>query len=403
MRTGFEAEIVSGAPHIAQVTTSGMAVCVLLLDHIRALEAAGYQVTAICAPGPWAEKARSLGLRVQTIDFRRELSPAADVRALGQLRRLFRRERFDVVHSHTPKAGLLAPLAAQLASVPHVVHTVHGFLFHDQMPRWKQPLFWSAEKFTATFADQLLSQSSEDVEAAVRTRICPARKIQYLGNGIDVASFHPSRGSSDRDALRSNLGIDGKAIVAGTVGRFVYDKGFGELFAAAKRLLQQNPSLHFLMIGGADADQSDAIEEEVLNELRNQGRMHFLDWQEDMSRWYAAMDLFVLPSHREGVPRACMEAAAMELPVVASDIRGCREVVCRGETGLLVPVGDVDALSDAILRIAGDANLRRKMGTLGRQHIVQNFTQAKVLERLLSFYQELVPLERVAGAACAAS
>jgi glycosyltransferase involved in cell wall biosynthesis len=185
--------------------------------------------------------------------------------------------------------------------------------------------------------------------------------------------------------------------------RFVYEKGFAELFAAAERISSRRSDVRFLIIGGRDEDQSDSLEPEILERLQRTGRFHFLGWQQEMPRWYSAMDLFVLPSHREGVPRACMEAAAMELPVIASDIRGCREVVRHQETGLLIPVENPDALSQAIESLVVDANLRRQMGLRGRRHIAQNFSQGQVLERLLSFYAQIVPLREEANAACAAS
>jgi len=389
--------------HIAQVATSGMAVQVLLLDQIRALEDAGYDVTAVCAPGRWAEQARTSGIRVETVDFSREPSPIKDMRALRQLCSLFNRNRYDVIHSHTPKAGILAPLAARLTSAPHVVHTVHGFLFHDQMPKWKQILPWTLEKFTATLTHQLLSQSREDVGTAIQRRLCRADKILYLGNGIDVLHFCPTAGEQRRFSIRESLGVSHEDVLVGAVGRLVYEKGFAELFLAAEELIHKHPRLHFLMIGGHDEGQNDSIPHQVVERVRASGRVHFLGWQQKMTGWYKAMDLFVLPSHREGIPRACMEASAMEIPVVATDIRGCREVVKHGETGLLVPMRDPTKLSHAIEQLAADPGLRRAMGNRGRRHMVQNFDRQQVLERLLNFYAQIVPLPREVAAACATS
>jgi len=380
--------------HVAQVATSGMAITVLLHDHVRALEQSGYRVTAICAPGPWAEQARQKGIHVETVDFRRELSPASDLRAFWQLHSLFRRRRFQIVHTHTPKAGLLGPLAAQLAGVPTVLHTVHGFLFHDRMPLWKRSLFWASEKFTATFADQLLSQSEEDVDVARTTHLCSASRVHYLGNGIDVDFFRPSRAKEVRASARAELGVSDSEIVVGSVGRFVYEKGFAELFCAANQIITKHAHIHFLMIGGRDHDQSDCVEAETFERLRPTKRFHILDWQNDMLKWYSAMDLFVLPSHREGVPRACMEASAMELPVVATDIRGCREVIIDRESGILVPVRDAQRLAGAIESLVAESDVRHNMGAYGRQHIVANFSQRQVLDRLLRLYSQVAPLNR---------
>src|SRR5579864_3876755 len=166
---------------IAQVATSGISVRLLLLDQIKALEADGHEVLAICAQDPWVEAARDAGVKVETIPMEREISPLRDVRSLQALTQLFRRHKFDVVHTHTPKAGLIGPIAARLARVPHVVHTIHGLLFHDRMSRMHRAFFWMPEKITATFCDRLLSQSREDVERAVRSRLCSRAKLAYLG------------------------------------------------------------------------------------------------------------------------------------------------------------------------------------------------------------------------------
>jgi len=141
---------------IAQVATSDASIRLLLLDHIEALAAAGHEVTAVCAPGQWTEDLRTRGITVAAVPMNREMTPLADLQALGGLTRLFRNKKFDVVHTHTPKAGLLGPLAARLAGVPVVVHTIHGLLFHDRMPAAAQCLFWLPEKFTAALAHRLL-------------------------------------------------------------------------------------------------------------------------------------------------------------------------------------------------------------------------------------------------------
>ena len=379
---------------IAQVATSDMAIRVLLLDHIRALEQMGHEVVAVCAPGPRVEELRQQGIAVETVPFAREFSPAADLRALRRLIGLFRRHAFDVVHTHTPKAGLLGPLAARWARVPVVVHTVHGLLFHDRMPRWKQRAFWLPEKFTAACAHYLLSQSRADMEVAVARHICDAGRLTYLGNGIDVRHFCPQPGGALRREARAALGFGEGEVVVGAVGRLVYEKGFGELFSAAEEMARRHPQVRFLIVGPQESDQKDAVADERVRALAASGAMRFVGWQEEMVRWYSAMDAFVLPSHREGVPRAAMEAAAMELPVVATDIRGCREVVRHGETGLLVAARDAAALAGALESLLADSGLRRAMGQAGRRHIERDFNQEQVLDRLRAFYAGLE--ERVA-------
>lgn len=370
---------------IAQVATADKAI-VLLRDHVHHLMDCGHDVTVICSSGPWVERARQEGIRVEVVEMAREVSPLRDLASLYALYRCFRKHRFDVVHTHTPKAGLLGPLAGQLARIPVVVHTIHGLLFHDGMPAWKARLFWVPEKATAVCADYLLSQSYEDIGVATQRRLCRAQKLRYLGNGIDVTRFSPALYRSRRNEIREKLGFSPDDFVVGSVGRLVYEKGFRELFEAAEILTSRHVNIKFLTIGPQEEDQNDAISPQTIASLRERGVISFLGWQDDMPGLYSAMDLFVLPSYREGIPRACMEAAAMELPVIATRIRGCREAVKDGETGVLIPARDATALISAIERIVQDRTSARELGRRAREHIIENFSSQQVLQRLEGFY-----------------
>lgn len=370
---------------IAKVATSDLSLAVLLRDQIKRLQEEGYEVVAICSPGPWIEPIRKEGIPVETVKMSREINLFQDMRSLFALYRCFRKYQFDVVHSHTPKAGILAPIAAKLAQVPTVVHTVHGFLCHDKTPYLKRSIFWFFEKITALFSDALLSQSREDMRRAVEWKICDSKKIHYLGNGIDPSFFNPN---GETSGLKEKLGFGQNDRIIGTVGRLVYEKGYREFFEAAGKLVKKYPDLKFVMIGPQEPDQKDSITlgSDVLN---HKDVYRFLGWQKDLRPWYSVFDIFVLPSHREGIPRACMEAAAMKCPVVTTDIRGCREVVLEGVNGLLVEPRNSDAVADAIERLLLNEPLRRQMGEMGRRHVMENFTTELVLERLTNFYSQL--------------
>jgi glycosyltransferase involved in cell wall biosynthesis len=374
---------------IAQVSTTDMAMCVLLMDQIKSLQQQGHEVVAVCASGPWLESLRKEGIPVEVVEMERQLSPLRDLLSFCALVRCFRKHHFDVVHTHTPKAGLLGPIAAKVAGVPVVVHTIHGLLFHDRMPLWKRWFFWLPEKITAAFSDFILSQSKEDLAVATKSGLCSTAKIKYLGNGIDVAKFSPCHSNGSRHSTRMEMGISDTDIVIGSVGRLVYEKGFAELFAAAAELVERHKSWKFVIIGPREKGPRDAVPASEIEALSRSGSVFFLNWRDDVSRWYAAMDIFVLPSHREGVPRACMEAAAMELPVIATDIRGCREVVKCNETGILVPIKDSQALVAAIETLAQDEARRVELGKEGRLHILENFNHELVLERLRNFYAQI--------------
>ena len=177
--------------------------------------------------------------------------------------------------------------------------------------------------------------------------------------------------------------------MVGTVGRLVYEKGYAELFQVAEQLRVQCDTIKFLVIGAEEHDQNDSVSHDLIADLAARKVVQFLGWSNEMPRWYSAMDAFVLPSYREGIPRACMEASAMQLPVIASDIRGCREVVENGTTGLLVPVRNVEALATAILKLFGDRRLAAEMGMNGQRRIRTQFDSKLVASRLREFYSNL--------------
>ncbi len=367
---------------IAQVTTADISIWILLWDQIQALRAAGHQVQAVCALGPFIERIRAGGVEVHNVRMTRRLNPVSDPVSFLSLCSLFRREKYDVVHTHTPKAGLLAPLAARLAGTPHIIHTIHGLLFHDRMPLWKRALFWVPEKVTALASHRLLSQSSEDVEVAVRTCLSARSKIRYLGNGINIEHFHPLYKHELRESARREFGLAADDFVVGAVGRLVREKGFAELLSAVESLTSELPTLKLLIVGPEEPERRDTL----TIPPQQKGSVIFTGWRDDVRSAYAAMDIFALPSHREGVPRAAMEAAAMGLPVISSDIRGCREVVQHEITGLLVPLRDSAALAAAIRLLHDDPDRRRTMGGLGRRRMEQDFNAADVLARLLGYY-----------------
>jgi glycosyltransferase involved in cell wall biosynthesis len=372
---------------IAQVATSDISIRFLVMEHICALRQSGHEVVAVCSPGPWVQDVRESGIEVITIPMARELAPLTDCRSFFALQRCFREKKFDVVHTHTPKAGLLGPLAARRAGVRFVVHTIHGLLFHDRQPRWEQWLYWIPERITAVFADRLLSQSREDMETCVRRYLCTSEKVTYIGNGIDVQRF-PLAEPSLRQSLRHKHGFLDEDFIIGSVGRLVREKGFEELFTAAEQLRGKLPQAKFLVVGPREeGEQRDAIPSQRLRELEAKGIVRFPGVQTNMAEWLSLMDAFVLPSHREGIPRACMEAACMGLPVIASDIRGCREVVVNEETGILVPMKNPQLLEAAMARLVNDRALGRSMGGHARERIKEHFDSRQVLARLCEFYE----------------
>ena len=304
------------------------------------IQSEGYEVFGISADGPDVPVVEAAGIRHFAVPMTRRITPIADLRCLWELVRIMRRERFDVVHTHTPKAGLLGQLAARIAGVPIVANTLHGFYFHDDMKPWLRRFYIWMERIAAKCSDTILSQNREDMATATAERIASPEQLKWLGNGIDVARFDRRRlADSSLEDVRREVGIDSDAPVVGFVGRLVEEKGILDLLEAAKTVVQAIPNAEFLIVGPYDDDKPDALRSDVAERYGVAANCHFVGMRNDMPELYALMDVLVLPSYREGFPRAPMEASAMRVPALVTDIRGCREAVDQGQNGLLFPVG----------------------------------------------------------------
>lgn len=376
---------------VAHITTIDMSLRHLLLSQLRGLRRAGYQVFGISSPGPDVPVIEAAGIRHIPVPMTRNVTPLADMVALWRLYRVMRRERFTIVHTHNPKPGLLGQLAARMAGVPVVVNTLHGFYFHDKMPPARRRFYIAMEKIAARCSDVILSQNREDIQTAIWEHICPPEKIKHLGNGIDIHRFDRERLAPEALAqTRSGLGLPPGAPIVGFVGRLVEEKGILELLQAAGWVREHIPSIRLLIIGPVEFEKPDAFKPESAGQYGLADACIFTGMRQDMPELYALMDVFVLPSHREGLPRSPMEASAISVPCVVTDIRGCREVVEHGRNGLLVPLGDVQALAGAIVELLTDREKARRMGEEGRRMALERFDERLVFEKVKAEYARLL-------------
>ena len=318
---------------------------------------------------------------------------ATDVLAFRELLAIFRRERFDLVHTHNPKPGVLGRIAARMAGVPCIVDTVHGlYATPEDRPRRRYPVL-AAEWIAARCSDLELYQSEEDLAWARRLHVTRPGRSLRLGNGIDLSRFTPGLAGEERvRKLRAELGIGEDELVVGTVGRMVLEKGYAEFFDAAREVRTRVPNARFIAVGERDPDKPDAVTPHQIE--RAAGDVVFPGWREDIPELMALMDVFVLPSWREGMPRSAIEAAASALPLVLTDIRGCREVVRDGVEGFLVPVRDPHLLADAIVQLLREPDLRRSMGAAARARAEERFDESRVVATVVGATQRLL---RAAG------
>ena len=359
---------------VLEITNVDFSLRQFLLPLMRGIRARGHEVIGVCAEGPLLELPRAEGFRIVPMPFERSRSIAAQWRALRALVALMRAERPDIVHAHMPISGFLARVAARIAGVRRVAYTCHGFLF-NQPSRWERRaasllLEWLGGRLTDTY----MTVSSEEADDARRLLI--SRRAIAIGNGRDPALFHPDPAARAR--LRTELGTPPDRVVVVAISRLVRHKGYPELVLAMDGLDAE------LWVVGERLPSDRGEDMDAYFAASSLGdRLRRLGYREDIPAILAAADIFALPSHFEGLPMSIIEAMLTALPVVATDIRGPREQVVHGETGLLVPPMRVPELATALRRLAADENLRARTGAAGRARALQRYDETRVVARTL--------------------
>jgi glycosyltransferase involved in cell wall biosynthesis len=288
-----------------------------------------------------------------------------------------------VVHTHTPVASLIGRAAARLAGVPVVAYTAHGFYFHERMRPAARRLFVMLERFGGRLTDFTFTQSREDCDAAVRLGIVDPERVLHIGNGVNLDRFDPARLRPHRERIRQGLGIDPGAPVVSIIGRLVREKGYLELIEAFARVAAKFPDACLVAVAAALEGAHDDASRDVKQSIDRLGladRVRILDAATPAEEVLAASDVYVLPSHREGFPRSILEAMAMGLPVVATNVRGSREIVIDGVTGTLVEVGDVSALGGALVDLLADRDRRVAFGAKGMSIARTDFDESAVID-----------------------
>jgi len=365
---------------VAHLTTVDMSLHLLLATELRVDVEAGFETYGISAPGPYVAELEAIGVRHEPLDaLTRAWQPRADAAAGRELLAVLRRVRPDVLHTHNPKTGVLGRILGRAAGVPVVVNTCHGLWAQAHDPFAKRAFVLGAEALAGRFSHAELYQNGEDRRTLARA--VPAHRSRVVGNGVDLTRFE----AADRALVRAELGVaDDELLVAG-VGRRVAEKGIREYAEAARALAGK---ARFVWVGPEDPDKADALATEL-------GGVEFLGSRADMPDVYAALDVFVLPSYREGFSRSAMEAAASGLPMVLSDIRGCREIGTHGEHLLLAPPGDARALTTALDRLLTEPGLREQLGAAARRRALEQFDQRAVARVSLETYAAVARAKRL--------
>lgn len=376
---------------VLQVAAVDATVKKLLMPLIRYMSSDGFDIHIACSNGQYVSEILAEGYNVHTMEVKRGISPLSNLKSLWRLYRLMKKERFDIVHVHTPVAAALGRIAAWAARVPVIIYTAHGFYFHERMASWLRRLMIWIEWCLCHFCDLVLTQSNEDAQTAINEHICSNEKVIWIGNGVNTNQFGKNTAYED---IRSNLGLSSDDKVIGYVGRIVNEKGVVELITAMKYVIEAVPEAKLVMVGDTlDSDRDKNIKvaiRNLLSENNLSSHVIFTGFREDIPAVMNMIDLFVLPSYREGMPRSVLEAMASGKPVVATNIRGSREEVVPDVTGLLVPPGDVKALAGAIIKILENPMRIQQMGAAGEQRARISFDENMVLVRQKKAYDKMI-------------
>jgi len=376
---------------ICHVATVDVAVKFLLISQLKFLLKEGYDVCVVCSPGKWIKDIEREGIKVKTIKITRRISPLSDLVVLLKLFLYFRREKFQIVHTHNPKPGLLGQLAAKLAGVPIIVNTIHGLYFHDYSSNFKRKFFIFIDKIAARCSDLIFSQNREDINTLIEEGVVKPEKIKYLGNGIDLGRFNPERFSANFvSEKKKELGLAPDTKVVGTIGRLVEEKGYLFLFESFEKLLGKLPNTRLLVVGPEEPEKKDKFSPEIVKKYGIEKNVVFLGERTDVDEIYPVMDVFVLPSLREGMPRTIIEAMAMSKPIVATQIRGCSEEIDNNINGILVPPKDSKELEKAIILLLKDKNTAKKMADSARIKAIKEFDERIVFDRISKEYQNML-------------
>lgn len=330
--------------------------------------------------------AAARGVRfITTGSLVRRISPLLDLRAFFALVRIIRRERPDVVHTHTSKAGLLGRAAATVCRVPRIVHTPHGHVFHGHFGRAASRLFLFLERLASRMTDRLIALTEGEKRDYLARSVAREGDIEVIPSGVDLAPHAPVRG--DRAAARRGLGLDPGRPLVGFAGWFSTVKGVADLLEAMPAVWREFPACGLVFLGRGELEETLRLRAASLD---GQGRVVFLGWREDLPRILPLLDLFVLPSRNEGMGRVLVEAMACGVPIVAAAACGIPELVDHGRTGLLVPPGDVEALAAGIRRLLGDRALAARLAAAGLQRC-RNYGLPVMVAKLRRLYHGFAP------------
>ena len=372
----------------------------LLLPLMLSLLEEGFEVSLACKAGKNYEFIKSQGIEFYDIPVARGYNPFKHLVSIVKLYYLIKRERFDIVHSHTTAASLDGCIAGFLARVPVNLYTIHGLHIMENQNLLERGFYHLVERIKCKLSSFVFTQSEEDRVYAVKNKIVGENKIITIGNGVDIQKFNPSIKEIYRNKIREEFNIPKDSFVLTIIARLSRIKGYEDLFKAVKLISNQvGDDFYLISVGDVGEDEPYPLNKNDLIDLLSDDsikkRVIFTGVRNDVERILASSDVFILPSYLEGMPRSVIEAMASGLPVIASNIKGSREEVIDGETGILVKTGDIESLATAILKLYNNPKLRELMGRKGRERAEKYFDESKIIEKQLKVIRELLQKQNI--------
>lgn len=373
-------------PKVIRIATVPLSLHLLLQGQLKMLSDT-YEVLAVSSPGKELDKvAERENVRTCAIPMERHIAPLQDLTALIRLIILFRKEKPQIVHSLTPKAGLLAMMAARICRVPIRIHTFTGLVF-PSATGWKQQLLITTDKLTCACATYLNPEGKGVARDLERFHIT-SRALHLIGNGningIDLVYFDRTP-----EVMKKADYYKEKGFTFCFVGRLVRDKGINELVSAFARLQQEFTNCHLCLVGDFEAEL-DPVTPETAEHIHKHPAIKFMGWQEDIRPFLAAADAFVFPSYREGFPNVILQAGAMRLPCIVTNINGCNEIIENGKNGIIIPPHDSEYLYRTMREFVSSPRLVKQLASAARPRIVQRYDRRTLWEALRNVYQEQI-------------
>ena len=383
---------------LIRITTVPISFKVLLKGQLRFMASNGFDVKGVSSEGEeLREVHENEGIVMEAINMSRKITPFQDLKSLWEMWNFLRKEKPQIVHTHTPKAGIIGMLAARLAGVPHRLHTVAGLPLMEATGI-KRKILNFVEKLTYSSATRVYPNSKGLYDFILQNNFTQSNKLKIIANGssngINTTFFSPAQVSEiEKVALREKLNIHSDDFVFVFVGRIVSDKGINELIKAFSELQaagnNELTGIKLLLVGGLESDL-DPLNPETLVEINQNRDIISVGFQQDVRPFFAISDALVFPSYREGFPNVVMQAGAMGLPSIVSDINGCNEIIVEGENGLIIPSKNVEKLKEKMLTLARDKNLYIKLKENSRRMIESRYEQSVVWNAILEEYEGLL-------------